>query len=347
MQINQIIREKRKALGLTQEQVVERLGVSAPAVNKWEKGSTYPDITLLPALARLLQTDMNTLLAFSADLTDLEIENMVNDLDQVVQEQGYAKGFQAALDKLQEYPASERLLYGAALYLDGALLLYNVPEQAEYRERLQPFYERLAASTEADIRETAQAMLIVRYRNSGDFDKAWELLQGLPASTIDKEEQMAALYTQQGKYQESKKLWEHRILSSVTKIQTALLYLLEIALKEERMAEAAVYARKYAAVSRELELPEWMALNAHLQLTIGQRDSQTCMAILRKMLPAMREKWEPKACPLYSELSSGESSGFFLKLADALKVEIMNSEELDFIRTDEAFAALKAELAAL
>ena len=42
MPMNEIIREKRKSLGLTQEQVAERLGVSAPAVNKWEKGATYP-----------------------------------------------------------------------------------------------------------------------------------------------------------------------------------------------------------------------------------------------------------------------------------------------------------------
>ena len=46
---------KRKELSLTQEQIAELLGVSTPAVNKWEKGSTYPDITLLPALARLLK----------------------------------------------------------------------------------------------------------------------------------------------------------------------------------------------------------------------------------------------------------------------------------------------------
>ena len=41
MKINQIIREKRKELSLTQEQIAEFLGVSTPAVNKWEKGSTY------------------------------------------------------------------------------------------------------------------------------------------------------------------------------------------------------------------------------------------------------------------------------------------------------------------
>ena len=64
MKINEIIREKRKALSLTQEQIADFLGVSTPAVSKWEKGAAYPDITLLPALARLLKTDLNTLLFF-------------------------------------------------------------------------------------------------------------------------------------------------------------------------------------------------------------------------------------------------------------------------------------------
>lgn len=38
MRINEIIREKRRALGLTQEQAAGRLGVTASAVNKWERG---------------------------------------------------------------------------------------------------------------------------------------------------------------------------------------------------------------------------------------------------------------------------------------------------------------------
>ena len=38
MKINEIIRQRRLALNLPQEQVAARLGVSAPAVNKWEKG---------------------------------------------------------------------------------------------------------------------------------------------------------------------------------------------------------------------------------------------------------------------------------------------------------------------
>ena len=98
MKINQIIREKRKELSLTQEQIAECLGVSTPAVNKWEKGITYPDITLLPALARLLKTDLNTLMSFQDDLTDMEIEKFVDEVDRTVQEQNYEMAFQMAMD---------------------------------------------------------------------------------------------------------------------------------------------------------------------------------------------------------------------------------------------------------
>lgn len=61
MKIEETIRERRLAKHLTQEQLANYLGVTAPAVNKWEKGISYPDIRLLPALARLLDTDLNTL----------------------------------------------------------------------------------------------------------------------------------------------------------------------------------------------------------------------------------------------------------------------------------------------
>ena len=54
MKMHEIIRQRRQALGLTQEQLAGKLGVSAPAVNKWEKAASFPDITLLPPLARAL-----------------------------------------------------------------------------------------------------------------------------------------------------------------------------------------------------------------------------------------------------------------------------------------------------
>jgi transcriptional regulator with XRE-family HTH domain len=38
MQIGETIRKYRKAKNMTQEEMANRLGVTAPAVNKWENG---------------------------------------------------------------------------------------------------------------------------------------------------------------------------------------------------------------------------------------------------------------------------------------------------------------------
>jgi transcriptional regulator with XRE-family HTH domain len=45
MRISEVIRNYRKKENLTQEQVANYLNISAPAVNKWESGISYPDIT--------------------------------------------------------------------------------------------------------------------------------------------------------------------------------------------------------------------------------------------------------------------------------------------------------------
>lgn len=47
------IRNLRLAKNLTQEQVAERLQVSAQSVSRWECGATFPDILLLPEVSRL------------------------------------------------------------------------------------------------------------------------------------------------------------------------------------------------------------------------------------------------------------------------------------------------------
>ena len=43
----------RKRLGMTQEQLAERIGVSAQAVSKWENNLSCPDISILPELAAM------------------------------------------------------------------------------------------------------------------------------------------------------------------------------------------------------------------------------------------------------------------------------------------------------
>lgn len=52
----------RKRLGLTQDALAEKLGVTAQAVSKWENDQSCPDITMLPKLAQLFDITTDELL---------------------------------------------------------------------------------------------------------------------------------------------------------------------------------------------------------------------------------------------------------------------------------------------
>ena len=81
MSLGKVIRKYRKIKNLTQEEMAGRLGVTAPAVNKWENENSYPDITLLGPIARLLGISLDTLLSFREELTQEEINEIVCEAD--------------------------------------------------------------------------------------------------------------------------------------------------------------------------------------------------------------------------------------------------------------------------
>jgi len=60
--IGQFISILRKANGLTQQDVADRLGVSSKAVSRWERDETAPDILLIPAIAELFGVSCDELL---------------------------------------------------------------------------------------------------------------------------------------------------------------------------------------------------------------------------------------------------------------------------------------------
>ena len=61
----EIIRQRRKALGCTQQALAERIHVSAKAVSKWERAAGMPDASIVPELARVLGVSAESLLTGS------------------------------------------------------------------------------------------------------------------------------------------------------------------------------------------------------------------------------------------------------------------------------------------
>ena len=60
--IGKSISSYRKNLGMTQEELAEKLHISAQAVSKWENGESLPTVDNLYALSRLLHTSVDDIL---------------------------------------------------------------------------------------------------------------------------------------------------------------------------------------------------------------------------------------------------------------------------------------------
>ena len=241
MKIHQIIRERRLAKHLTQEQVAHYLGVTAPAVNKWEKAISYPDITVLPALARLLDTDLNTLLSFQDDLTEQEVALFLNQVSDVIEQNGFAAGYDLAVSKLREFPTCDQLVCSLAMLLDGALTI-KAPKDGrleEYRSVILSLYRRAASSSKAPIREQALSRLIADALDRQDYAGAQALLDSVSdPSPVDKRQIQANIFIAQGELPRAAKTMEEKLLSANNEIHAALMTLMEIAIKENRLDDA-------------------------------------------------------------------------------------------------------------
>ena len=65
MNLGNNISERRKSMGLTQEELATKLGVSPQAVSKWENNLSCPDISLLPDISKLFNISVDELLGVS------------------------------------------------------------------------------------------------------------------------------------------------------------------------------------------------------------------------------------------------------------------------------------------
>lgn len=95
----------RKSKGITQNELGERIGVSFQAVSKWERGETLPDITLLPDLAKILETTTDYILLGSEKVVEYKGKFTVTDIK---------KGLNC-LKNVGEYLGAENIIYRAAI----------------------------------------------------------------------------------------------------------------------------------------------------------------------------------------------------------------------------------------
>ena len=79
----QLISELRKEKGLTQKQLADALNVTDKAVSKWERGLSFPDISMLEPLSDLLGVTIMEILAGersggNGSMSKEEVQDLIN-----------------------------------------------------------------------------------------------------------------------------------------------------------------------------------------------------------------------------------------------------------------------------
>ena len=64
----------RKENGMTQRELAEKLHVTDKAISKWERGLNYPDLLILPELAKVLGTSVSDLLGLEEEISDTTLK---------------------------------------------------------------------------------------------------------------------------------------------------------------------------------------------------------------------------------------------------------------------------------
>ncbi len=77
MKIAQQIKQHRQGLGISQEELAERVYVTRQTVSNWENGKSYPDIGSLIRLGDLFGVSLDTLIKGDLD----EMKEQVNEAD--------------------------------------------------------------------------------------------------------------------------------------------------------------------------------------------------------------------------------------------------------------------------
>lgn len=340
MRINEIIKEKRNAQGLTQEQVAMYLGVSTPAVNKWEKGTCYPDITLLPALARLLKVDLNTLLSFKEDLSEQEIGVFVNDLVKIANNDGFHVAFEKAMDKIYEYPTCDKLILTVSIVMQGSMYMFGADDKEKYEKQIEEFYIKLTRSDDIEIRNQALSMLINIYLGRKEYEKAQECVDKLPDITYDKKALQGNIYKKSNEFQKAAEIFEQKLLSATTDIYISLISMLEIALKKGRNEDAKYFAEVIDKTTKLYDLYEYNSYSGYFEVYKAEKDVENFLLVLNKILDVMGKRWDPSKSKLYRHIKDKrEEEGFNEQLLSNF-VNILKSDsdgELDFLKDNDEF----------
>lgn len=304
MNIGNVIKKYRKELGYTQEEMANRLGVTTPAVNKWENGNSNPDIELLAPIARLLHISLDILLSFRENLTDLEIEELIHKMDKMFSEEGFEKTYQWAVNTIKEYPNCNLLIWQIAVMLDSRRIIGMCENPDRYDEQINSWYE-----------------MAEKYLNYfSDYDPMKKVKQG-------------QLYMKQGKKEEAFEMLEKAVFSEYTTLNLAFGIMITKALEEKDHGYARFLAEKMCTLASGFDMGKYNECAAMLNVVTAENNVEGTFQVAKQLLNNVDTICDFQKSQLYKHMKFQEVENPY--------TEEMKKELLEGFRNAEEFAYMK------
>lgn len=344
MEIGKVIRTYRKRKNMTQEDMASRLGVTAPAVNKWENGNSLPDIMLLAPIARLLEISLDTLLSFQEELTAEEIRSFIYEADSRLKNSAFEEVFQWVKKKLELYPRCEEQTLQAAQILESWLMRHDIPGSETYEEYINICYVRSLESRDENIRLRAADSLFFYYVRTEQYEKAQECLVYFSEQNPKKKHKQALLYERTGRRQEAYKAYEELLFSEYQNISLILYNICMLAMKEHDTKKANMLAEKQKLLARLFDMGEYYEVSWGLQLAVEEKDVEKSLQIMEQMWKNIEHMGSFEKSPLYEHMAfTGMSTEFIEEMKETLQKYFREDESCSFLRENPRWKRLAGE----
>lgn len=165
LNVGERIRKFRRERDITQDELAQAVGITSQSVSKWERGDGYPDIELLPPLARFFGVTVDELLG--NDRTDEIIDGYMKKSNTYRTNGDRAADLELWEKAYAEFPDDLRVIEMLAVSLG------NGKNPDEDNKRVVSLCEQiLGRSTNQPQRELAIQMLCYTYADMGELEKS-------------------------------------------------------------------------------------------------------------------------------------------------------------------------------
>ena len=342
MRIGDVIRKYRKLSGMTQEEMANRLGVTTPAVNKWENNNTLPDVALLAPIARLLGITTDELLSFENELTDEEVNRFLLQMQKDLEKKGYHDVFISAKRMIQEHPNCESLIWQSALILDTWLISKNISEKEAYNDTILGWYERCLHSDSEQIRSQAADSLFHFYFNKEDYENALRYVEFLSRENSERKNKEALVYSKTGKKEAAYKTYEELILSGYQHLQMTLTNLRILYMEDDDREMANKLVGVSSSLASVFEMGRYNEVCIGLDIAAWEKDVEKTARIMKDILDNLETIDDFTKSRLFQHMDLKNADPEVVDTFRKELLELLDNESYSYMQGDECWEGLKS-----